>query len=209
MTRRIAAVLGALALIFALAAPALAQGGKVVVCKYVGTPGAGERLQTGNNPIVVSANALKGKGFSGKFPFEFSDAQGRSVAIRYAANSHDGDISECGGTPSPTPSVKPSTKPSPTPEPSPTTSPSVRPTPTQSSTPTFTPTPTASPTPTPTGTTSPTGTPTAPERTPRVTLPPTDTEPSTATAGAPELILILAVLSVVLVTAFFALPRRR
>lgn len=66
---------------------------KVVVCKYVGTPNVDERLQTGQNPIVVSVNALKG--FTGTFPFEFADAQGRSIAIRYAVSAQDGDIAEC------------------------------------------------------------------------------------------------------------------
>ena len=32
---------------------------KVYVCKYVGTPGVDERLQTGNNPISVDTSALK------------------------------------------------------------------------------------------------------------------------------------------------------
>lgn len=31
--------------------------GKVSVCKYVGTPGVDERLQTGQNPIEVTINA--------------------------------------------------------------------------------------------------------------------------------------------------------
>src|SRR5512138_2905598 len=38
---------------------------KVVVCKYVGTPGVDERLQTGNNPITPDANSLPG--FTGTF----------------------------------------------------------------------------------------------------------------------------------------------
>src|SRR4029078_2879368 len=37
-----------------------AEKGKVFVCKYVGTPGADERLQTGDNPISVSVNAIPG-----------------------------------------------------------------------------------------------------------------------------------------------------
>jgi hypothetical protein len=55
----------------------------VYVCKYTGKPGVDEVLQGGGNPIEVSINALEGKGFDGTFPFEFSDAQGRSVAIGY------------------------------------------------------------------------------------------------------------------------------
>jgi hypothetical protein len=71
---------------------------QVVVCKYVGTPGVDERLQTGQNPIVVDSNALE-EGFTGTFPWEFADAQGRSIAIRWAANAHDGSITECPGVP--------------------------------------------------------------------------------------------------------------
>jgi len=56
---------------------------KVLVCKYVGTPGQDERLKEGKQPISVSENSLLGDGFDGTFPFEFSDAQGRSVAIAY------------------------------------------------------------------------------------------------------------------------------
>ena len=53
---------------------------KVVVCKYVGTPGVNETLQ---NTITVNANAL-GHGWDGStFPFPFSDAQDHSVAIGF------------------------------------------------------------------------------------------------------------------------------
>lgn len=98
------AVLVAVGLVAGLAASDVAAGGKiegpngehqVVVCKYVGKPGVDERLQTGNNPIVVDANALENDGFAGVFPWEFADAQGQSIAIRWAADSHDGVISEC------------------------------------------------------------------------------------------------------------------
>ena len=61
---------------------------KVYVCKYVGTPGAGEVLQTGQNPIEVDSHALEGGGFSGAFPFEFSDAHGRSVAIGWSGKGY-------------------------------------------------------------------------------------------------------------------------
>ena len=64
-----------------------AEGGpapKVFVCKYVGTPGPGERLQTGDNPIDVSANSIKA--WNGANPgnligLEFADAQGFSRVI--------------------------------------------------------------------------------------------------------------------------------
>ena len=106
MKNRIAAIIAVLALVGAvvLFAAAIAQAGgkvhQVVVCKYVGTPGVDEVLQTGQNPIVVDTHALKG--FTGSFPYEFADAQGNSIAIRYAVNSHDGDISECPGYVPPT-----------------------------------------------------------------------------------------------------------
>ena len=66
---------------------------KVYVCKYVGTPGANERLQTGNNPISVSVNALKG--FTGTFPWAFADAQGRSIAIAYDTGQPKPSVSDC------------------------------------------------------------------------------------------------------------------
>lgn len=96
---------------------------QVVVCKYVGTPGEDERLQTGNNPIVVDTAALEKDGFDGTFPFAFEDAQGNSIAIRYAENSHDGDISECPGYVSPTPTPTPTETPTPTDTPTPSTPP--------------------------------------------------------------------------------------
>lgn len=88
-------------LAFAAIVPAMSLGTntppepkKVIVCKYVGTPGVDETLQTGNNPISVSENAIPG--FTGSFPYSFADGQGRSVAIRYAANNQDGgSLSEC------------------------------------------------------------------------------------------------------------------
>jgi len=54
---------------------------KVFVCKYVSTPGGGERLQTGNNPIDVSQASIKPFGGIGS---SFADAQGRSVVLAYA-----------------------------------------------------------------------------------------------------------------------------
>jgi hypothetical protein len=70
---------------------------QVVVCKYVSTPGDSELVQTGQNPIVVDSHALEGGGFAGTFPYAFSDAQGGSLAIRWAASSQDGSLSECPG----------------------------------------------------------------------------------------------------------------
>jgi hypothetical protein len=76
----VTAVAGAGVLLFAVnttvsnAAPA----DKYFVCKFVGTPGDGETLQTGNNPISVSGNALPDGVTVGSF---FPDAQGRSFVI--------------------------------------------------------------------------------------------------------------------------------
>jgi hypothetical protein len=62
---------------------------KIVVCKYVGTPGE-SRLQTGNNPIVVSQNTLRHLGWDGTFPFAWTDAHGQaghgSMAIGYVGD---------------------------------------------------------------------------------------------------------------------------
>jgi len=51
---------------------------KYFVCKYVGTPGVNEILQTGNNPISVSGNALTPPIVIGGY---FNDAQGRSYVV--------------------------------------------------------------------------------------------------------------------------------
>jgi hypothetical protein len=53
---------------------------KVFVCKYVGTPGVNETLQTGQNPISVSISSING--FPGVGGF-FSDQQGRSLVLAF------------------------------------------------------------------------------------------------------------------------------
>lgn len=150
----------------------------VVVCKYVGTPGVDESLQTGQNPIVVDSASLSG--FDGTFPFAFNDAQGQSIAIRYATSAQDGSITECPGyVPPPTEEPTPSTEPTPTP------SPSVSPTPT--------PTPTNSPQPSATNSPTPSEAPTSTPPTP--TLPPTDTEDTSSTgSGGGGIMGLLAVI---------------
>ena len=61
------ALLGVAAVVLGFLAPATAAPSrdKVVhksyVCKYVGTPGVDERLQTGNNPIYVDNHSILGK----------------------------------------------------------------------------------------------------------------------------------------------------
>jgi uncharacterized repeat protein (TIGR01451 family) len=66
-----------------------AEKGKVFVCKYVGTPGVDERLQTGNNPISVSVNAA---GPPGSW---FNDAHGRSYVLAYDTGQPEPDVSAC------------------------------------------------------------------------------------------------------------------
>ena len=59
-------------------------GNKVWVCKYVGTPGVDERLQTGQNPISVSVNSIPDpEGDGVHVGDEFTDAQGRSLVIAF------------------------------------------------------------------------------------------------------------------------------
>lgn len=71
-------------------------GVKVFVCKYVGQPGVDERLQTGQNPIDVSVNAIPDYQGVGSY---FADGQGRSYVLgpEHAANEHvaEPDISAC------------------------------------------------------------------------------------------------------------------
>jgi len=82
----------------AVAGPAQAKPAvKVFVCKYVSTPGEAERLQTGNNPISVSSNAIKGYAGIGSW---FNDAQGRSYVLaedltRGGGQAGEPDASEC------------------------------------------------------------------------------------------------------------------
>jgi uncharacterized repeat protein (TIGR01451 family) len=93
---------------------------KVYVCKYVGTPGDGERLQTGNNPIDVSVNSIRDYTGVGSF---FADGQGRSFVLAEDHGQGTPDISQCpapqsGGnstTPSGTPLSSASATPSDTP----------------------------------------------------------------------------------------------
>jgi hypothetical protein len=170
---------------------------KVWVCKYVGTPGVDERLQTGQNPISVSVNALEGKGFAGTFPFEFSDAQGRSVAIGYDLG---GPEPSCGGEEPPPTTTEPpvtTTSPPPPPPPTGTTPTTTEPPPTTTSpqgdttptatTPATTPTPTAptATTPEPTTTVSPPGDITAGPPAPKTSSKPPVTVKPPATAPRP------------------------
>jgi hypothetical protein len=92
---------------------------KSYVCKYVGTPGVDERLQTGQNPIFVDNHAIdEDPVVQGSY---FTDKQGRSFVL--VANTDKLD-------PEPSAEDCPSVDVSPTPTPTPTDSPTPTPTPT-------------------------------------------------------------------------------
>jgi|SRR5579859_646399 hypothetical protein len=87
---------------------------KVYVCKYVGTPGANETLQSGQNPIDVAVNAIKENPIVvGSF---FNDKQGRSYVLAFDTGQPKPPRSACpqgNSTSSPPPSSTPvSTPPS-------------------------------------------------------------------------------------------------
>ena len=66
---------------------------KVYVCKYVGTPGVDERLQTGQNPIDVSVNAIaEDPVVVGSF---FNDAQGRSFVLAFDTGQTPPTAADC------------------------------------------------------------------------------------------------------------------
>src|SRR5574338_388741 len=98
---------------FAYSASATPKIHKSYVCKYVGTPGVDERLQTGRNPIWVDTHALLGSDGETYVGQEFKDAQGRSVVI--VANTPklnpEPGIDACTG-PTEEPSEEPSETPS-------------------------------------------------------------------------------------------------
>ena len=74
----IAAMLAVTAFVaFSANAVAGDENDKVFVCKYVGTPGVDEVLQTGDNPISVSVSATGGATVGSYF----SDSQGRSFVL--------------------------------------------------------------------------------------------------------------------------------
>ena len=68
---------------------------KVFVCKYVGTPGVDERLQTGQNPISVSVNSIQNNQWDGTVPGYFSDAHDRSYVLAYDEGQAKPDVSDC------------------------------------------------------------------------------------------------------------------
>jgi len=65
---------------------------KVYVCKYVGTPGVDERLQTGQNPIDVSVNSIKDYHGVGSY---FADKQGRSYVLATSPQYPEPTVNNC------------------------------------------------------------------------------------------------------------------
>lgn len=101
----LAMVLGAIALVAVTAASATEpepEGKKVWVCKYVGTPGVDEVLQTGDagspGAIDVSVNALGNYSGLGSY---FNDKQGRSYAVGPEHDHPLADDAPAGPCPSP------------------------------------------------------------------------------------------------------------
>src|SRR5665647_3661727 len=84
----------------AVTASAGDEAHKVWVCKYVGTPGDGERLQIASednkNPHSVDAHATDSHGVLVVGAF-FNDAQGRSYVLAKDTGQDRPDLSECPG----------------------------------------------------------------------------------------------------------------
>jgi hypothetical protein len=132
MRRAFALILAGLVLILVAIPVAAADNDKWFVCKYVGTPGVDEVLQTGDNPISVSESAI---GISPVVAGAiFADSQGRSLVLEQDIGQGE-PAAECPPTlpppptPSPSPSPSLSASPSSSPSPSLSVSPSASPTP--------------------------------------------------------------------------------
>ena len=67
------------------------ENDKVFVCKYVGTPGVDETLQTGDNPISVSVAATGGAAVGSYF----SDSQGRSFVLALDVGQDEPSVNDC------------------------------------------------------------------------------------------------------------------
>ncbi len=72
---------GAALLLVGASAADAAPVEKYLVCKFVGTPGVDETLQTGQNPISVPADALPDAALPVVFGASFADGQGRSFVL--------------------------------------------------------------------------------------------------------------------------------
>jgi hypothetical protein len=87
-----------LAIVLTMVGSVLADDqGKVYVCKYVGDPGS-EVLQTGQNPIEVSINAIKDYAGVGSW---FNDEQGPSYVLGVVPMDPEPTAADCPSTPPP------------------------------------------------------------------------------------------------------------
>ena len=97
---------GVLLLGLSPASPAhAAAASKWFVCKYVGTPGVNETLQTGQNPISVDENAIgESPVVAGTY---FNDSQGRSYVLVADTGQPEPPVTDCPppGGPTPTETV--------------------------------------------------------------------------------------------------------
>ena len=85
-------------LMFSVMPVSAAPGDKWFVCKYVGTPGVDEVLQTGQNPISVSENAIPiSPVVAGA---TFNDNQGRSLVLEQDIGQEE-PFAECPEVPPP------------------------------------------------------------------------------------------------------------
>jgi hypothetical protein len=124
LTRLVAMGAVTIALALAFVAPVSATDNqKFFVCKYVGTPGEDEELQSGDNPISIAGAQLPQPVVVGTF---FTDAHGRSYILAEDVGQDEPDPSEC------PPPEAPDPTPTPTPEATPTPTPAATPTPVDS-----------------------------------------------------------------------------
>ncbi len=143
--------------------------GKVFVCKYVGTPGVDERLQTGDNPISVSITAIPDYQGIGSW---FADQQGRSYVLAEDVGQPEPPVTDCPPVGTTTPTATVTENPTPTNTTMPSATSTLEPSPTN----TVMPSATSSLEPSPTNTVKPSTTSTLG---PSPTLKPTNTKTST------------------------------
>jgi hypothetical protein len=96
-----------LLVISALLPTTVSANDKVFVCKYIDTPLVDERLQTGQNPISVSVNAIPDFQGIGSW---FADKHGQSFVLAWDTGQPEPDVSACPQqttTPNPTPTPTP------------------------------------------------------------------------------------------------------
>ncbi len=76
-------------------APTAGPNDKVYVCKFVGTPGVNERLQTGQNPIEVSANSIKSNRLPVTIGMDFPDRHGFSIVVGIVGKTPAPTVDTC------------------------------------------------------------------------------------------------------------------